>query len=200
MKLYYKSGACSLGVHIILEEIGQPYQAIAVDIQTKRTEDGDDYLAVNPRGAVPALVLDDGTIITQNFAIMSYLGAHSDIAAFNPAPGTIKAARLDEALGFCSDLHAALSGLFASDPTEAERASSLARIARRMGEFEAMLPGGDSYWLGDFTQADAYAAVVVSWHKVLGLDFSAYPKALALQDRVFARPSGQRACKAEGLA
>lgn len=199
MKLYYTPGACSLGVRIILEEIGIPYQALAVDLATKKLEDGTDYLTINPRGAVPALVLDDGTVITQVSAIMHYIGAHSDNAAFKPALGTIEAARLDEALSFCSDLHAAIGGLFAPDLSEEAKAAIHTRIARRMAEFEAMLPE-NGYWLGDFTQADAYAAVLVSWKDVQNLDFGAYPKAVALSQRVFARPAGQRSLVAEGLA
>ncbi len=116
MKLYYKAGACSLAPHIILSEAGLPYELEAVDIKAKKTADGEDYFAINPRGAVPALEVKPGTVITQNAAILQYIGDHSDVAAFKPAYGTIERARLQEALGFCSDLHAAFSGLFAPHP------------------------------------------------------------------------------------
>lgn len=200
MKLYYKVGACSLADHIVLAEIGKPYTLEAVDLVGKKTESGADYREINPRGAVPALQLDDGTVITQNAAIMQYLGDHSDIAAFRPAAGSLARARLQEALGFCSDLHVAVGALFAPNLTEDGKAAAMERIRRRMGELEAMLPGGESYWLGEFTQADAYAAVVLGWGVAMGIDLSSWPKAVALRGRVMARPAAQKALKEEGLA
>ncbi|SUB13522.1 Glutathione S-transferase [Brucella intermedia] len=133
MKLYYKAGACSLAPHIILSEAGLPYELEAVDIKAKKTADGEDYFAINPRGAVPALEVKPGTVITQNAAILQYIGDHSDVAAFKPAYGTIERARLQEALGFCSDLHAAFSGLFAPTLTEEAKAGVIANINRRLG-------------------------------------------------------------------
>lgn len=200
MKLYYKAGACSLASHIVLSEAGLAYTLEAVDLKTKRTESGADYLTINPRGAVPALEVDPGVVITQNAAIVQYVGDHSDVAAFKPAYGSLERARLQEALGFCSDLHAAFSGLFSPNLTEEAKAGVIANINRRMGQFEAMLPDGESYWLGaDFTQADAYVSVVVGWGVGLKLDLAAYPKALKLRERVLARPKVQAALKEENL-
>ncbi|ELT48014.1 glutathione transferase [Brucella sp. ZJ1_1] len=200
MKLYYKAGACSLAPHIILSEAGLPYELEAVDIKAKKTADGEDYFAINPRGAVPALEVKPGTVITQNAAILQYIGDHSDVAAFKPAYGTIERARLQEALGFCSDLHAAFSGLFAPTLTEEAKAGVIANINRRLGQFEAMLSDKNAYWLGDdFTQPDAYASVIIGWGVGLKLDLSAYPKALKLRERVLARPNVQKAFKEEGL-
>lgn len=200
MKLYYKAGACSLAPHIVLKEAGLPYELEAVDLKTKKTSDGGDYFAINPRGAVPALEVKPGTVITQNAAILQYIGDHSDVAAFKPAYGTMERARLQEALGFCSDLHSAFSGLFAPDLSDEAKAGVIANINRRMGQLEAMLSDSKAYWLGDdFTQADAYASVVIGWGVGLKVDLSAYPKALKLRERVLARPNAQKALKEEGL-
>ncbi|NLS00793.1 glutathione S-transferase [Rhizobium sp. P38BS-XIX] len=200
MKLYYKAGACSLAPHIMLSEAGLTYQLEAVDLKTKKTEHDTDYLAINPRGAVPALEVAPGVVITQNAAILQYIGDHCDVAAFKPAYGSVERARLQEALGFCNDLHVAFSGLFAPSLTEEAKAGVIANINRRMKQLEAMLPEGQPYWLGeDFTQPDAYAAVIIGWGVGLKIDLSAYPKALKLRDNVMARSKVQTALKEENL-
>ncbi|MBO1325219.1 glutathione S-transferase N-terminal domain-containing protein [Acetobacter sp. TBRC 12305] len=200
MKLYYLAGACSLAPHIVLAEIGVPYTLEAVDLATRKTETGADYLTINPRGAVPALEIEPGVILTQNAAILQYLGDHSDIAAFKPAYGSMARARLQEALGFCGDFHKTFSALFAPDLTEEGRESVKHDIHRRMLQFEAMLDATGPYWLGaEFTQADAYAAVVMSWAAVKNVDISHHKKAWALKERVMARPAALKALKEEGL-
>lgn len=198
MKLYYKPGACSLCVHIVLEEAGLPFDAEAVDLPTKTTASGVDYLTINPRGAVPALQLDDGAVLTQNAAINQYLGDMSDVAAFKPAYGSLDRARLQEALAFCGDLHTSFSGLFTPNVTPEAKAEGMKKMARRLGELEAMLPA-DGYWLGEFTQADAYLAVILNWGVLSKVDYTPYPKAHALWERVMARPAVQKAMKDEGL-
>ncbi len=200
MKLYYKAGACSLAPHIALCEAGLSYQVEAVDLQNKKTETGADYLTINPRGAVPALEVEAGVVVSQNAAILQYIGDHSDVAAFKPAYGTLERARLQEALGFCSDLHSAFGRLYTPNLSADDRAQAVATVNRRMGQLEAMLVDGQDYWLGNaVTQADIYASVVINWKGVLQLDLSAYPKALALYQRVLARPAAQKALKEEGL-
>jgi glutathione S-transferase len=199
MKLFYKPGACSLAAHIVLAETGQNYETATVDLATKKLADGADYFAINPRGAVPAIQLNDGTVITQNAAILQYIGDNSDVTAFKPTTGSVERARLQEALGFCSDLHKAYGGLFAPNLSDEARAAVVKEINRRMAQFEAMLPDDADYWLGEFTQADAYATVIMNWATPTGVDISAYPKATALRDRVLARPAVQQALKEEGL-
>ncbi|CAI9119337.1 glutathione binding-like protein [Brytella acorum] len=201
MKLYYSRGACSLASHIVLNEIGKPYALEAVDLKNKKTESGADYLKINPRGAVPAIEIEPGVVLTQNVAILQYLGDHSDIPAMKPPLGSIARARLEEALGFCSDLHKAFSGLFASDQSEQAVKAVHADIHRRMTQFEDMLSADHTYWLGNaFTQPDAYAAVIMTWAVFKKVDIAHHKKAFALRERVLARPSAQAAFKSEGLA
>lgn len=199
MKLFYAPGACSLATHIILNETGQPYEAVAVDLRTKKTATDADYLAINPRGAVPALGIAGGAVLTQGPAILQYVGDNSNIAAFKPAAGTLERARLQEALGFIGDLHKAFGGLFKPNLSDDDRAAVFAEINRRLGQFEAMLPADGPYMLGEFTQADAYAFTVVRWGTSF-LDFAAYPRVAALLAAVEARPATQDALRAEGLA
>ncbi len=73
MKLFYKAGACSLSPHIILREADIDFTLVAVDLAAKRTENGEDYLTINPKGQVPALLLDDGTLLTEGVAIVQYI-------------------------------------------------------------------------------------------------------------------------------
>jgi glutathione S-transferase len=200
MKLYYSPGACSLASHIMLEEIGQPYETEAVDLRAKKTASGADYFAINPRGAVPALEISEGNVLTQGPAILQYLGDNSALAAFKPAAGSIERARLQEALGFIGDVHKAFGGLFKPNLDDAGRTAVVAEITRRMEQFELMLPEAGPYVLGDFTQADAYAFTVINWSRNIdAIDLAKFPRIAALMAAVGARPATQAALKSEGL-
>ncbi|MFT8719462.1 glutathione S-transferase N-terminal domain-containing protein [Acetobacter sp.] len=201
MKLYYTPGACSLAPHIVLNEADIPYSLEKVDLATKKTETGEDYLKINGRGAVPALEVSPGVYLTQNSAILQYIGDLSTILAFKPPCGSMERARLEEALGFCGDLHDAIGALFAPGLEGADREKAVANAIRRIGQLEDMLPADRDFWLeAGFTQADAYAFVILSWTTFLKIDISGYKKAVALRDRVGARPAVKAAMKAEGLS
>lgn len=202
MKLYYSPGACSLAAHIILNETGLPYTLVRVDLKNKVTADHQDYTTINPRGAVPALEVSPGTILTQNVAVLTYIGQHADQAAFRPATNTIEFFRLLEALGFCEDVHSAIGPLFSPDLPDATREILLNRVVtRRLSEVEALLAQGTNGYIlpTGFTQADALMAVLLNWTTPLKIDISAYPKTRALRDTVLARPSAQKAMREEGL-
>jgi Glutathione S-transferase len=198
MKLFYSPGACSLASHIVLHEIGAPFEIEKVDLRAKTTESGTDFLTINPRGAVPALEVEPGLEITQGPAILQFIGDRSEIAAFKPAAGSVERARLQEALGFIGDVHKAFGGLFKPNLSDEEKGAVIGEINRRVGQLEAMLPA-EGYILGEYSQADAYAFTVVGWGRQF-LDFSQYPKIAALLEAVGARPATQAALKAEGLA
>lgn len=198
MKLFYSPGACSLASHIILHEIGAPFEIEKVDLRAKTTASGADYFAINARGAVPALEIAPGTVVTQGPAILQYLGDNSNVAAFKPETGTVERARLQEALGFIGDMHKAFGGLFKPNLSDDEKATVIAEVTRRVGQFEAMLTESSPYILGDFSQADAYAFTVINWGREF-LDFEAFPRIGALMAAVGARPATVAALKAEGL-
>lgn len=198
MKLFLSPGACSLASHIVLHEIGAPFETEVVDLRAKTTANGANYLDINPRGAVPALEIEPGTVLTQGPAILQYLGDLSDVASFKPAQGSIGRARLQEALGFIGDVHKAFGGLFRPNLSDEEKGAVIAEITRRVGQLEAMLPENGPYILGDYSAADAYAFTVVNWGRQF-LDFTAFPRLGALMAAVGTRPATLAALKAEGL-
>lgn len=197
-KLYYAWGACSLAAHIMLIEAELPFTIEAVDLRTKKTACGANYLDINPRGAVPALEIGpNDDVLTQNGAILPFIGDLSDIPAFCPVQGSLERGRVDEAIGFCGDLHDAYAAFFIFGGTNEEvRERALAGVHCRLSQLEAWLPQ-KGYWLGPFTQADAYAAVLISWAPGVGVDMSCFPKAQALKELVYGRSSVKEALAQE---
>ena len=169
MKLYYARGACSLAPHIVLRELGLPFEAVAVDLLRKRTRAGADFLAINPKGYVPALELDDGEILTEGPAILQYLADLAPERALAPPNGTRPRYRLQEWLGFInSELHKAFGPLFDRDAPAPIQEAARHRIARRL-EFVAGGLAGRDFLLGStFTVADAYLYTVLGWCALTG--------------------------------
>jgi glutathione S-transferase len=201
MKLYYLTGACSLASYISLLEAGQKFEAYAVERGTKKTADGKDFNSINPKGYVPALVLDDGSVLTENVAVLSYISTLDASGKLAPKAGTPGFFRVLEWLGYISsEIHKTVGALFRPDLTEEAKQQARDTALRRLAYIEASL-GGKPYLTGeDFTVADAYLYVVLSWRERLGVDISGLPKLTAYYERCRARPSVQQARKEEGLA
>lgn len=201
MKLYYSPGACSLAPHIVLNELGLEYTAIKTDLKTKKTADGDDFLAINPKGQVPTLALDDGTILTEGVAINQYLADNNPGKNLAPAPGSIARAKLVAALNFISsEYHKAFSPLFhpTADASVKEFAKNV--VIARLEYIEKELSDGRKFFTGDeYTIADPYLFTVTNWTNFLGIDLSPYPNLVAFQANIGARPATIAALKAEGL-
>src|SRR6202163_257817 len=125
MKLYYSPGACSLSPHIVLLEAALPYTLEKVDFTTKKTAAGADYLTINPKGAVPALQLDDGQVLTEGPAIVQYLADKKPDSGLAPRAGTFERYRLMEMLNYItSEVHKSFSPLFnPSTPPEWKKAT-----------------------------------------------------------------------------
>ena len=200
MKLYYSPGACSLSPHIVLQETGLPYEAVLASTKTKKLQDGSDYYAVNSKGYVPTLELDDGTRLTEGPAIVQYLADQVPEKKLAPAAGTMPRYRLQEWLNFItSELHKGIGGLF--NPAMPEEAKALMRdkATSRLKWVDEQLEGRD-YTMGNaFSVADAYLFVVTSWTGHLGIDISSMKNLSAFMERMKARPAVQAAMKAEGL-
>ncbi|MFT3791639.1 MAG: glutathione transferase GstA [Rudaea sp.] len=201
MKLYYAPGACSLSPHIVAQELGVPLTLEKVDTKTKKTEAGADFLAINPKGYVPALELDDGQLLTEGPAIVQYLGDLKPGNTLVPANGTFARVRLQEMLGYInSEIHKTYSPLFQADTPEQTRENRKAYLQKRYALLDAIL-AKQPWLLGkDFSAADAYLFVVTRWAKATHVDLSAFPALAAFQERVAARPAVQKAMAAEGLA
>ena len=201
MQLYYSPGACSLASNITLREAGLPVDLRKVDTKTKKLEDGSDYFAVNSKGAVPALRLDDGQILTEGPAILQYLADQKPESKLAPKAGTLERYRLLEWLNFItSEVHKSFSPLFnpAADPVVKQYTTQ--NLEKKFDWIDKQL-AGKQYLTGDtFTIADAYLFVVANWSNFVGIDLSKWPALQAFQGRVAARPKVQEALEAEGLA
>lgn len=200
MKLYYSPGACSLSPHIVLNEGGFTYDTERVDLASGKTETGADYRAVNPNGYVPALLLDDGQVLTEGPAIVQYLADRVPEKRLAPPAGTMERYRLMEWLNFIStELHKGFGALFNPQAPEEWKTAVKAQLAQRIGHVSQRL-AGKTYIMGDdFTVADAYLFTVLGWSQYVGLDLSPWPMLAAYLGRVAARPAVQAALKAEGL-
>ena len=201
MKLYYSPGACSLSPHIVLRELGLPFSLESVDLKTKKTEAGADFAAVNPKGYVPALQLDDGEVLTEGAAIVQFLADRHAPGTLAPLAGTVERARLNGHLNFISaELHKAFGPLFNPAITAEGRAAATATIGRKLDSVEATLADGRPYLTGpDFTVADAYLWTVLSWAGHVGVDLAPWPHLGPFVDRVAGRNAVQAALAAEGL-
>ena len=200
MKLYYSPGACSLSPHIVLCEAGLKFDLVLSNLKTHQLQDGTDYYAVNPKGYVPLLELDNGERLSEGPAIVQYLADLVPAKKLAPANGTMARYRLQEWLNFItSEIHKGFSPLFnPAMPAEAKTLAK-ARLLERLGWVNQQLEG-KQYLLGDsFSVADAYLFTVSNWSQPVGIDISGLTHLGAFMTRMAARPAVQAAMKAEGL-
>ncbi|MCE9672014.1 glutathione transferase GstA [Myxococcus stipitatus] len=200
MKLFYTPGACSLSPHICLREAGLGFDVEKVDLRTKKTETGADYTSANPKGYVPALLLDDGSLLTEGPAIVQYIADKAPQAKLAPANGTLERYRLQEALNFIStELHKAFSPLFNPAFPDEGKKIMRERLAARLKVLDGQLEKR-AFLLGeDFSVADAYLFTVLNWAKPMQVDLEPFPAVRAYHARVAQRPHVQAALAAEGL-
>ncbi|MDR0782041.1 MAG: glutathione transferase GstA [Pseudomonadales bacterium] len=200
MKLYYLAGACSTAAMISLLEAGQKFDAVAVDRGTKRTADGNDFNQINPKGYVPALVLDNGDKLSENVAILTYIASLDKSATLGPAIGTASYYHLLEWLAYLnSEVHKNFSPLFRPNLDDAARAIFRENLIKRLGYIEQQLSAAPFLMGQNFTVADAYLYVALSWRGHVGVDISALPQLTAFYERVRARPSVSEAYRIQGL-
>ena len=188
MKLYADPMACSLAAHLALVASGLPYEISWVehktwgDPTTKRTDDGRDYLSVNPKGQVPALQLDDGSILTEGCAILQYIGDRAPQSGLVPAAGTMERYRLQEWLNYiASELHKAVFILYFNADTQKilpaveMKQYALSLLDKRLNYLEQRLQGR-KHLLGEhFSVADAYLLVILNWAMHVKVEFSRWP-------------------------
>jgi glutathione S-transferase len=200
MQLYFSPGACSLASHITLRELGLPFDLKRADVRTKKLEDGSDFLAVNSKGAVPALRLDDGQVLTEGAVILQYLADRKPDAGLAPKNGTIERYRLQEWLNYvASEVHKSFSPLFNPAADAGVKEFTLTNIGKKFDWLDQQL-AGKTYLTGSaFTIADAYLFVILNWSGGVGIDLAKWPAVKQYYDRVAARPQVQDAMAAEGL-
>ncbi len=200
MKLYYSPGACSLASHIALREAGLSFEAVKVEGRGPKMAGGEDYSKVTAKGYVPALRLDDGSVLTEGTAILPFVGDQNPASGLAPAAGTMARYRLHEWLGYInSELHAKFGPFFIPGTTEEQKASAKMNLARRFDFAQSEL-GSKQFLMGDtFTVADAYLFTVLGWCSFVGIDLGQWPGLKAYHGRIASRPAVQAALKAEGL-
>jgi glutathione S-transferase len=201
MKLFMHAAACSLSPHIVCRELGLPIQLVAVDTKTHRTAAGDDYLQINGLGYVPALQLDDASVITEGPAIVQYLADLAPDAGLAPRPGTRERLQLQSWLNFLtSELHKPLAMLMHPD-FAAARAPLVAKVGKRLDWLTAQLAAhaGPFIMGSQFTVADPYLFVVLNWTPLAHVELARWPALLDFQRRIAARPAVQAALEAEQL-
>ncbi|OAT26320.1 glutathione S-transferase [Buttiauxella ferragutiae ATCC 51602] len=200
MKLYYKAGACSLSPHIILRETGIDFSLVKVDLAAKKTEAGDDYLEVNAKGQVPALLLDDGSLLTEGVAIVQYLADKvPDRQLLAPAGSMTRYHTLEWLNYIATELHKGFSPLF--NPSTPDEYKTIARAAleKKFKYVDEEL--NDKQWLMGlrFSVADAYLFTVLRWANAVKLNLEGLSNIEAFMERMKARPAVAAALTAEGI-
>ena len=200
MKLYYSPGACSLSPHIVLRELGLPFEPVLASTKTHKLVDGTDYYTINPKGYVPLLELDDGQRLSEGPAIVQYLADQAPAKGLVATAGTMARYRQIEWLNFIStELHKSYSPLFNPAMPEEGKEVYRQRLKTRYKYVNEQLEG-KSFLMGDaFSVPDAYLFTVTSWAPRVGVDIADLANVQAYMARMAARPAVQAAMKAEGL-
>jgi glutathione S-transferase len=199
MKLYYSPAACSLAPHIVAREAGLDIALEKVDLGAKKTETGRDYLSINPKGAVPALELADGDVLTENAIVLQFLADKAPQSALVISEGMARWHFLELVNFIATELHKGFAPLWDSRTSSAGREIAVENLSKRFGILERQL-GDQPYLTGEtFTIADAYAYAVLNWTKIHNIDLSRWPRLVAFLKRVAGRPAVRRALTEEGL-
>lgn len=200
MKLYYAPGACSLAIHIALQELGIAFEGRQVNLLKHTLADGSDYHAISPRGYVPLLELDDGSRHTEAAALLQYLADRDPAQALIGAVGSPRRLAVTESLVFvATELHKVFSPwLWHKETADSTRAAVREKLDARFKELDTLFATQD-HLAGDYSVADAYAFTILNWVNFLAIPITAYPHLQAYLKRIAARPAVQAAMAAEGL-
>ena len=200
MKLFFSPGACSLSPRIALLEAGLPFTTQKVDLTTKQLDGGGDFWAINSKGSVPLLQLDNGEYLSEGPAIVQYIADQNPASGLAPKAGTMERVRLQEMLNFItSEIHKGFSPLFDATLSAEVKQNFKDKLGKRFDWLTKQLEGKDYLMGSTFTVADGYLFTVLNWGQWVGIDIAKWPVLAAYQARVSARPKVQEALKAEGL-
>lgn len=200
MKLYYSPGACSLSPHIVACEAELPLELIKVDLKNKLTETNEDFRQLNPNGYVPLLLLDDGSQLTEGPAIVQYLADQVPEKKLIPAADTFARYKVQQWLNFiATEIHKNFAPLFNAEAPEAGKELAITLLNKRLDATAEQL-ASQPYLLGeDFSVADIYLFVALSWGQYVNIDISRWPALARYADNISERPAVQKAMKEEGL-
>lgn len=200
MKLFYKPGACSLASHIVLREAGKEFELARVDLAKKCLENGDDFLAINPKGQIPALSIDANTLLTEGVAIMQYVADSAPKSDLLPPVGFLSRYKTLEWLNFvATELHKGFTPLFRPDTPETFKPTARALLEKKLEYVDAAL--ANRQWINgeNFSIADAYLFTVLRWAVGVQLNFPQAGNIAAYMQRVASRPAVAAAMAAEGI-
>jgi len=197
--LYYSPGACSQAPHILLHEIGLEHDARRVDLKAKALEDGSDYLQVNSKGAVPALQLDSGEVLTENAVILQYLGDRAAWPEVLPPLGSFSRYRVLELVNFITtELHKRFGFLFKPEATDEFKQLVIGDLSKKLDWIDERLGAGPFLMGEELTLPDPYLFVISGWtEKMIGLD--KWPNLRAFRERMLQRDSVRNVLQFEGL-
>lgn len=201
MKLYYTSGACSLAIRIVIHEIGIKSEFEAVDLRTKKTAKGDDFLKINPKGAVPTIITDDNEVLTENGTIQQYLADKYKANSLLPLLNDFKRYRVLEWINYiATELHKGFGPLFnPSFPPEIKDNVVIPLLKKKLDYVQQQL-GNKRFLLGDeFTLPDAYMCVMLLWCGNFKIDIAQWPKLSQYFAAIKQRKSVSQAFKEESL-
>lgn len=197
MILYYAPGTCSQAPHILLHEIGLDHDSKRVDLKAKRLEDGSNYLEINPKGAVPALQLDSGEVLTENAVILQFLGDRASWPEVFPPLGDFRRYRVLELLNFITtELHKRFSFLFSNAGDETKRFVT-DQLTRKLDWIDDRLGPGPFVMGEQLTLPDPYLFVITGWTEKF-IDLAKWPNLRAFRDRMLQRPSVRQVLRFEG--
>jgi glutathione S-transferase len=200
MKLYYAPGACSQAPHILLHEIGLDHDAAQVDLRTKKLEDGSDYLAINPKGAVPALELDSGEVLTENAVVLQYIGDRANWPEVLPPLGDFRRYRVLEMVNFITtELHKRFGFLFDPEATDEFKQFVKTGLAKKLDWIDQRLGAGPFLFGDDLTLPDSYLFVITRWTEKMMGGLDRWPNLRAFHERMMERDSVRNVLRFEGL-
>jgi glutathione S-transferase len=193
MELYFSPMSSSLAARVALYEAGADVRFVEVDRKTKRTGDGTDLRAIFPLALVPLLRLDDGTLLSENVAVLQYIADHYCPARLAPN-GDLDRVRLQQWLSFiATELHKAFfAPLLDPNAPDGTRAHVLKKFESRLKYLNNHLTGRE-YLLDRFTVADAYLYSVLNWTSPTQVDLARWPAIKGYYEYLQTRPSIARA-------
>ena len=197
--LYYSPGACSQAPHILMHEIGIEHDAVRVHLKSHTLNDGSSYLAINPKGSVPAILIENGDVLTENAVILQYLADRADAVQVLPPLGDFRRYRVLEMVNFITtELHKSFSPLFSADAGDEVKAFFRNKVANRLDYIDARLGSGPFLFGDELTLPDPYLFVISGWTEALfGLE--QWPNIAAFRERMLERPWVRQVLRFEGL-
>lgn len=201
MKLYFSPGACSLASHIVIRELDLPVSLMKVDLGTKKFGNDEDFLVINKKGYVPALEFDDGTLLTENVAILQFLADQKPEAGLAPAMEARERYKLQEWLAFIStEIHKSYAPLFDKTTPDQTKNACFDKLDKRYSYVAEQLAQREFLSGDQFTIADAYLFITLLWADNFKIDLSKWPTLKEYKERIASRTSVQEAQAAEKIA